>query len=589
MKYRAEIDGLRALAVLPVILFHAGFEWFSGGFVGVDVFFVISGYLITTIIISEMAEGKFSIINFYERRARRILPALFFVMLLCIPFAWMWMLPDALENFGQSLVSTSLFSNNFLLMNTAGYWDLATEYKPLMHTWSLAVEEQYYVIFPIFLIFAWRFGKNKLIWLILFIALISFTLSEYGWRQHSTAHFYFSPSRAWELLAGSIAAFICDHRGVKNNNGLSFLGLIMILYSILIFNEEMPFPSAFTLVPVIGTILIILYADNKAFTAKILSTKILVGFGLISYSLYLWHQPIFAFVRIYKQNQITDFDSYIFLFLLVFLAFLTWKYIETPFRNKTYFSSFKIFRFSSFMMIFFISIGLYFHSSNGVPNRIFTLDAYERSTHEIKITNLNDIDYEKPVKDNLNNGHIYILGDSFASDIAYLISHHKPTIKYTLESSAASPIELCDARFIQKIEQLQISSIMFAYDEGFNLPCINNLITKLEEKAIKVIFIGTKQFGNNLNWLARLNAHERSSLCQSPNSEKINFDLRDALAIPEKNYFSFFSTFSSNNCFPITNTAGELLSSDRQHFTIAGIEYFGKQFFDNKNIKFAIE
>ena len=128
MKYRAEIDGLRALAVLPVILFHAGFEWFSGGFVGVDVFFVISGYLITTIIISEMAEGKFSIINFYERRARRILPALFFVMLMCIPFAWMWMLPDALENFGQSLVSTSLFSNNFLLMNTAGYWDLASEY-----------------------------------------------------------------------------------------------------------------------------------------------------------------------------------------------------------------------------------------------------------------------------------------------------------------------------------------------------------------------------------------------------------------------------------------------------------------------------
>ena len=139
MKYRAEIDGLRALAVLPVILFHAGFEWFSGGFVGVDIFFVISGYLITTIIISEMAEDKFSIINFYERRARRILPALFFVMLICIPFAWMWMLPEALENFGQSLVSTSLFANNFLLMLTAGYWDLASEYKPLMHTWSLAV------------------------------------------------------------------------------------------------------------------------------------------------------------------------------------------------------------------------------------------------------------------------------------------------------------------------------------------------------------------------------------------------------------------------------------------------------------------
>ncbi len=589
MQYRAEIDGLRALAVLPVILFHAGFEWFSGGFIGVDVFFVISGYLITTIIISEIAEGKFSIINFYERRARRILPALFFVMLMCIPFAWMWMLPDALENFGQSLVSTSLFSNNFLLMNTAGYWDLASEYKPLMHTWSLAVEEQYYIIFPIFLIFAWRFGKNKVIWSILFISLISFTLSEYGWRQNSITNFYFSPSRAWELLAGSIAAFFSYKKGVKNNNGLAFLGLITILYSIFTFDEEMPFPSAFTLAPVLGSLLIILYADNKTFTAKILSTKILVGVGLISYSLYLWHQPIFAFARIYKQDQITDFYSYIFLFLTIFLAFLTWKYIETPFRNKTYFSSFKIFSLSAFMMIFFISIGLYFHTSNGVPNRIFTLDAYERSTHEIKIANLNEIAAEKLMKRNLNNKHIYILGDSFASDIAYLFSYHRPTIKYTL-AKTYSPIEsICDAKLIQKIEQLQISSIMFAYNDGFNLPCINTVISALEEKAIKVIFIGTKQFGNNLNWLARLNAYERSSLCQSPNSKKINFDLRDALAIPEKNYFSFFSTFSSNGCFPITNTAGELLSSDRQHFTIAGVEYFGKHFFDNKNIKLAVE
>ena len=346
MKYRAEIDGLRALAVLPVILFHAGFEWFSGGFVGVDVFFVISGYLITTIIISEMAEGKFSIINFYERRARRILPALFFVMLMCIPFAWMWMLPDALENFGQSLVSTSLFSNNFLLMNTAGYWDLASEYKPLMHTWSLAVEEQYYIIFPIFLIFAWRFGKNKLIWLILFISIISFTLSEYGWRQNSIAHFYFSPSRAWELLAGSTAAFICDRKGVKNNNGLAFLGLIMILYSILTFNEETPFPSAFTLAPVIGTILIILYADNKAFTAKFLSTKILVGVGLISYSLYLWHQPILAFTRIYQKEPLSDLGAFFVIFLTTLFAFFTWKFIETPFRNRTKVSSKIILRLS---------------------------------------------------------------------------------------------------------------------------------------------------------------------------------------------------------------------------------------------------
>ena len=213
MKYRAEINGLRALAVLPVILFHAGFDWFSGGFIGVDVFFVISGYLITTILIKDIEDNGISTIAIYERRVRRILPALFFVMLVCIPFAWMWMLPDALENFGQSLVSTSLFSNNLLLMVTSGYWDLASEYKPLMHTWSLAVEEQFYIIFPIFLIFAWRFGKNKVLWIIIFVSLISFTLSEYGWRLNSNTNFYNSLAKAWELLAGSIAAFVAYQKG----------------------------------------------------------------------------------------------------------------------------------------------------------------------------------------------------------------------------------------------------------------------------------------------------------------------------------------------------------------------------------------
>ena len=214
MKYRAEIDGLRALAVLPVILFHAGFDWFSGGFIGVDVFFVISGYLITTILIKDIEDKRISTIAFYERRARRILPALFFVMLVCIPFAWMWMLPDALENFGQSLVSTSLFSNNLLLMVTSGYWDLASEYKPLMHTWSLAVEEQFYIIFPIFLIFTWRLGKNKVLWLIIFVSLISFTLSEYGWRLNSNTNFY-NPNPSMGTPCRINCGICCISKGLK--------------------------------------------------------------------------------------------------------------------------------------------------------------------------------------------------------------------------------------------------------------------------------------------------------------------------------------------------------------------------------------
>ena len=180
MQYRPEIDGLRALAVLPVILFHAGFELFSGGFIGVDVFFVISGYLITTIIISEMAEDKFSIINFYDRRARRILPALFFVMAACIPFAWLWLTPTDLKDFGQSLVAVSSFSSNILFWRESGYFDGAAELKPLLHTWSLAVEEQYYILFPILLIFTWKLGLKWILILLSIVFLISLGLAQWS-------------------------------------------------------------------------------------------------------------------------------------------------------------------------------------------------------------------------------------------------------------------------------------------------------------------------------------------------------------------------------------------------------------------------
>jgi peptidoglycan/LPS O-acetylase OafA/YrhL len=173
MKYRPEIDGLRAIAVIPVILFHAGFSTFSGEFVGVDVFFVISGYLITTIILSEMEQGRFSIIGFYERRARRILPALFLVMLVSLPFAWFWLLPSDMQSFSQSLVAVSSFSSNILFWLTSGYWDTASELKPLLHTWSLAVEEQYYILFPLFLMLMWNYRKRWILGAFILIAGIS--------------------------------------------------------------------------------------------------------------------------------------------------------------------------------------------------------------------------------------------------------------------------------------------------------------------------------------------------------------------------------------------------------------------------------
>lgn len=358
MKYRAEIDGLRAIAVIPVILFHAGFSLFSGGFVGVDVFFVISGYLITTILINDIENKRFSIVTFYEKRARRIIPALFLVMMLCVPLAWMLLADASLGKFGTGLIGVSIFLSNVVFWQQQGYFDESAELNPILHTWSLAVEEQYYVLFPIFLFFAWRFGKNKVFWIILIIAAMSLFLSEWGWRNQATANFYLSPTRAWELLAGSIAAFITHNQGVQKNNYLASLGLAAIIFTVFAYDASTPFPSLYALIPVLGTVLLVLYASEETFAARLLSARAFVGIGLISYSAYLWHQPVFAFFRVYSnQISLNWLAALALITITLFLSYMSWRYIEKPFRNKNLTSKKFIFNFSFFALASLLLIG----------------------------------------------------------------------------------------------------------------------------------------------------------------------------------------------------------------------------------------
>jgi peptidoglycan/LPS O-acetylase OafA/YrhL len=334
VKYRSEIDGLRALAVIPVILFHAGFELFDGGFVGVDIFFVISGYLITTILIEDIENNKLSLANFYERRARRIFPALFFVMFVTILLFTTFLPPTELRDFFQSIFAVSLFSSNFLFWMESGYFDSEAADKPLLHTWSIAVEEQYYLLFPIFLILAWRFGKNRVFWMIIIMAAISLLLSEWGWRNKPVANFYLAPTRAWELLSGSIASFILHNKVLQKNNFLTFFGLFLIVFSIFNYDEKTPFPSLYSLAPVAGTLLIILFADKNLLVTRILSSKPIVTIGLISYSAYLWHHPILVFTNLYFFNGITDIMLIAIVIGVFVLAYFSWKYIENPFRKN---------------------------------------------------------------------------------------------------------------------------------------------------------------------------------------------------------------------------------------------------------------
>lgn len=207
MNYRREIDGLRALAVLPVILFHAGFQTFSGGFVGVDVFFVISGYLITSIILKEKQAGTFTLIGFYERRARRILPSLFVVMFVCSIFSWLWLLPSDMKMFSQSLVAVPAFASNILFYLTSSYFEPAAELKPLLHTWSLSVEEQYYVLYPIFLLIAWRVDKRWAVAILILLTGMSLAAAQYASATNPAFAFFLLPTRGWEILIGALVGF----------------------------------------------------------------------------------------------------------------------------------------------------------------------------------------------------------------------------------------------------------------------------------------------------------------------------------------------------------------------------------------------
>ena len=372
MHYRPEIDGLRAVAVLPVILFHGGFTVFSGGYVGVDVFFVISGFLITRILVHDLTQGKFSLIRFYERRARRILPALIFVMLCCIPFAWMWMMPSALKNFSQSLVAVSVFASNILFWRENGYFAAASEEKPLLHTWSLSVEEQYYILFPVFLLMLWRFGRSRAFYAVLAISIVSLLLSEWGWRHKPDANFYFTLTRAWALLSGSICAFIQYGRAESSNNVLSAFGLALIVFAIFYFDEATPYPSVYALVPVVGTALIIIFGTQNTWTAKLLSRDAFVGLGLISYSAYLWHQPLFAFARIRSIYPPEQWLMLLFAAASLILAYFSWRYIEQPFRTKTnpaFLPRNLLFGVALFMSSTFIILGVLGHINGGFSFR----------------------------------------------------------------------------------------------------------------------------------------------------------------------------------------------------------------------------
>lgn len=460
MDYRREIDGLRALAVLPVILFHAGFEKFSGGFVGVDVFFVISGYLITTIIIAELEQGKFSIVNFYERRARRILPALFLVMFVCIPFAWFWLLPSDMKDFSKSLVAVSVFASNILFWRESGYFATEAELKPLLHTWSLAVEEQYYFIFPLFLMLFWKLGRR---WILVTLALVFFTslaLAEWGSHNKQSAAFYLLPTRVWELLIGAFAAFYLLQANRKDfgkvlSEVAGWLGVALIMYAVFDFSKATPFPGFYALVPTIGTVMVILFATQQTTVGKFVGNKAFVGVGLISYNAYLWHQPLFSFAR---HRSLADPSNTVFLLLSLLsliLAYISWRFVEVYFRRKYNVTRNSIFFFAIISIILFVSFGIVGQKKNGFIDSIRWDEI--RKIEEVKDQKASGflLCEANKVKNNFKTGLVCVIGDSsvspsgilwgdsYAGSAVFGIDHYLKKVKksyYAVLSDGCPPL-----------------------------------------------------------------------------------------------------------------------------------------------------
>jgi peptidoglycan/LPS O-acetylase OafA/YrhL len=333
IQYRLEIDGLRAIAILPVLFFHAGWSIFAGGFVGVDIFFVISGYLITTIILQECDAGEFSILRFYERRIRRLLPALFVMLLLSSLAAYLLMSPARLVGFGKDMLATTGFVANVLLARQFGYFDEASAFKPLLHVWSLSVEEQYYLLMPLILwaTLSWRWHNRVRI--VAALLITSFSAALMSIDSAPVPSFYMLHTRAWELLAGSLCAFWLLRSPPRPSTPLSLLGGALILAAIFGFDKTTPFPSIWTLFPVCGSALVILFARDVGPVWRVLRFRPLVGIGLISYSLYLWHQPLLAFTRLNIAGEPTQSAVAIAIVIALPISYLSWRYVERPFRK----------------------------------------------------------------------------------------------------------------------------------------------------------------------------------------------------------------------------------------------------------------
>ncbi len=335
--YRIDIDGLRGLAILAVVAFHAFPKLVRGGFAGVDVFFVISGYLISRIIIEKLNDGSFSFSDFYARRIKRIFPALILVLASCLVLGWFALLSDEYRLLGRHISAGAGFVSNLVYWSEAGYFDKSADTKPLLHLWSLSIEEQFYMLWPLLVWLAWKCRFN-IFMVAAAVIFASFLFNIHGVKVDTNAAFYSPQTRFWELLIGSlIATFFIYRKKTEKEfktlcDGLSMVGLLLLVLGFVLMHKGLAFPGFWALVPVLGSALIISAGSNAWVNRKILSNKVVVWFGSISYPLYLWHWPLLSFAMICESEVPSSQIRFMILVLSTALAWLTCKFVEMPIR-----------------------------------------------------------------------------------------------------------------------------------------------------------------------------------------------------------------------------------------------------------------
>ncbi len=612
LAYRPDIDGLRAVAVLLVLAYHAGFAKVRGGFVGVDVFFVISGYLISSVILSELDRSKFSLSNFYQRRIRRILPALFAMLLAAFVLAYKFLLPSEFVDFANSGLAAVFSVSNVYFWQQSGYFDAPAALKPLLHTWSLGVEEQFYIALPLLLMCAHRFLRARLKLAVIALSIVSFAVSAYGAYRDQAATFYLVHTRAWELLLGTMLALDIFPKlsSVISRNVATAAGLVMIVISGLLFSVTTPFPGMAALLPCVGAALLIAGGETgDSIVGRGLSLRPVVFIGAISYSLYLWHWPIIVLHNIAPLplgRLPSSVQKLVICALSILIAWLSWKFVETPFRAGRFkFSGAPAFRFAFASIVFVTILSAATIAFHGFPSRfppeavrvanfLQAPDTYREGVCFISSKySFAQFDPATCLKSDPTKENYLLIGDSHAAHLWFGLSAGFPNInlmqatasgcKPTIEQPGPAEErcrQLMNYMFSDYLPAHHVDTLLIAGRwEADDLPRLKKTIAWTKQHGFRVILFGPMlQYDAPLPRL--LAASIRDNNPAEPASHKVAKYQRldDQLAALSQNdwkvtYVSFFKMLCpESSCVEYTADRSPL-QSDYGHLTREGSVY----------------